>query len=115
MVSSYIPLDAPEGVFGETQQDLQHEHHPSERDRMQQERAPFPFRGDSDLDTPPLAWTIIWDNTYSNLYGWYISDEIRRWGYVFWDAVRLEHTGGKEVLKQQWAQDWDYDPRASFL
>lgn len=112
MTSSYITFNAIEGTLGETQQALRRQNHPSERDRMQEERAPFPFRGDGgESDMPPLAWTIIWDGTYSNLYGCYTSDEMRRWGYVFWDAARLESAEGKvmEFLKQQWWQVWDGD------
>lgn len=115
LASSYIPFNAIEGVLGETQQASRRENHPSERDRMQEERAPFPFRGDSESDAPPLAWTMIWNGTYSNLYGWYISDEMRRWGYVFWDAARLEVAGGKEFLKHQWGRCWEDDPRDDLI
>jgi len=115
MVSSYIPFNAVEGVLGETQQALQRERHPSERDRKQEHRAPFPFLGDGEPDMPPLAWTIIWNGTYSNLYGWYISDEMRRWGYVFWDAATLEGTVGREMLRRQWEEYWDDDPRDNLI
>ena len=116
MGSSYIPLNALEGVLGEADQAMRRENRPSEQDRMQEERAPFPFRGDGGLDAPPLAWTTIWDGTYSNLYGWYVPDELRRWGYVFWDATRLEGSGAMEVLKQQWEQAWDGDdPRDNLI
>jgi hypothetical protein len=115
MISSYIPFNALEGVLGETQQALRRENHPSDRDRMQEERAPLPFRGDRESDAPPLAWTTIWDDTYSNLYGWYISDEMRRWGYVFWDAARIEGAGSKEFLKHQWGRCWEDDPRDDLI
>lgn len=114
MVSSYIPLNTLEGLLGETQQALRRADHPSDRDRMQDERAPFPFRGDSE-DAPPLAWTTIWGDTYSNLYGCYVSDEMRSWGYVFWDAATLEKTGGKRALEIQWSDYWDDDPREDLL
>ncbi len=79
----------------------------SERDQKMQRRDPLPFQGDSEPDVkgqrPPLAWTLIWQNTYSNLYGYYISPGMRLWGYVMWDAVRLEQTGAKDVLIRQFA------------
>ncbi|KAL2022268.1 hypothetical protein VTK56DRAFT_5878 [Thermocarpiscus australiensis] len=83
----------------------------SERDLKQQARDPLPFMGDLEPDTcrscPPLAWTLIWKGTYSNLYGDYIDDEMHRWGYIMWDAARLETSGGKAVLLRQWGSDWD--------
>ena len=72
--SSHVLLNVIDGVFGETQQAMRRMSNPSERDRMQQDRTPFPLCGDSEPDMPPLAWTTIWNETYSNLYGWYTSD-----------------------------------------
>ncbi|KAB8214643.1 hypothetical protein BDV33DRAFT_195900 [Aspergillus novoparasiticus] len=67
-------------------------------------------------NTPPLAWTLIWRGSYSNLYGYYVQDVIRRWGYVMWDATRLDRTGAKELLARQWQADWgDTDPRDDLL
>lgn len=114
LTSSYIPINALEGILGETQQTMRRHERPSDRDRMQEERAPLPFRGDSEPDAPPLGWVIIWGGTYSNLYGWYVSDDMRQMGYVFWDAATLENVegkNGKQVLKQLWAEFWDEDPR----
>ena len=115
MVSSYIPFNAAEGVLGETQQALRRESCTSERDRKQDQRFPFPFRGDGEPDAPPLAWTIIWGDTYSSLYGSYISDEMRRWGYVFWDATTLEGAMGREILERQWEEYWGGDPRDNLI
>lgn len=99
IVSSYIPLSGVEGLFGETRQHRRRNDQLSERDRMQEERAALPFRGDSDEpDAPPLAWTIIWYDTYSNLYGSHVPDEMRRWGYIFWDAATLEGNEGMRAL-----------------
>jgi hypothetical protein len=65
---------------------------------------PLPFKGDSEL-YPPLAWTWMYRVTCNYLYGFFIfhevPDAVRRWGYVMWDAARLECTGAKEVLTQQ--------------
>ncbi|KAI0392150.1 hypothetical protein F5Y17DRAFT_437671 [Xylariaceae sp. FL0594] len=82
----------------------------SSRDEKQQRREPLPFTGDKPSDAhPPLAWTLIWKGTYSNLYGEYIPGELRSWGYVMWDAPRMERTGACEVLARQWETRWDYD------
>ncbi|KFY92745.1 hypothetical protein V500_04048 [Pseudogymnoascus sp. VKM F-4518 (FW-2643)] len=111
--SSYIPFNAMEGTLGESEQYWRRTDRPSERDQRQEERAAFPFRGDIDEpDAPPLAWTIIWYDTYSSLYGYYIPDEMRRCWYVFWDAATLEDNGGKRVLHKQWEELYDdCDPR----
>lgn len=110
IVSSYIPISATEGIFGEMQQLQRRQQEPSLGDSMTEERAPCPFGG-SDLTTPPLAWTVIWGGTYSNLYGYYTCDEFRRWAYVFWDGDRLRRYGAEEVLVMQWKYYWDEDPR----
>ncbi|KAK9442410.1 hypothetical protein VB005_03470 [Metarhizium brunneum] len=90
----------------------------SKRDLKQTRRELLPFRGETNANDLllPLGWTIIWHGTYSNLYGYYVQDSIRRWGYVIWDAVRLERTNATEVLAQQWRDDWgDSDPRNNLL
>ncbi|KAI9775412.1 MAG: hypothetical protein M1839_001106 [Geoglossum umbratile] len=97
------------------QQELREEA-PSHRDQKQERRDPLPFTGDGDSETdgprPPLAWTVMWGGTYSNLFGDYVKHVIHRWGYVMWDAVRLERTGGKELLVRQLKEEWrDTDPR----
>lgn len=113
IVSSYIPLNTIEGVLGERHQGMALSLGKQRcRRQMMLQRLPFPFRGDGEPDAPPKAWTTIWGGTYSSLYGWYIIDEMRSWGYVFWDASTLEATGAGEVLKSQWWSDYyDYDPR----
>ncbi|RDW72321.1 uncharacterized protein DSM5745_07493 [Aspergillus mulundensis] len=77
----------------------------SERDRKQNRGDPLPFQGDEILDPtgthPPLAWTLMWKGTYSNLFGGFIDDSLRRWGYVTWDAERIRRAGAEEVLKRQ--------------
>lgn len=83
---------------------------PTSGDSLREERAPCPFCGDN-LSAPPLAWTLIWGGTYSNLYDWYTGDELRQWAYVFWDGVRLRKYGGDDFLAKQWEQSWWEDPR----
>ncbi|RSL79132.1 hypothetical protein CEP51_007611 [Fusarium floridanum] len=113
--SSYIPIDGMVGMFGDTQQIIRRQDQPSERDQMEADRVPLVFVRD-EIDKPPRAWTMIWDDTYSNLYGSHIPDEIRDWGYVFWDEATLERTGGFKLLRYQLGEDWrDNDPRDDFI
>ncbi|PLB50665.1 hypothetical protein P170DRAFT_406006 [Aspergillus steynii IBT 23096] len=105
-------------AMGQTAQTLRRRRRPSARDLKQERRDPLLFHGDSLLDVekghPPQAWTLIWGGTYSNLYGYYVHDTLHRWGYVMWDAARLESIGASEVLMRQWEEDWgDSDPRDS--
>lgn len=62
---------------------------------------------------PPLAWTILWKGTYSSLLGYYLPSMCRRWGYVMWDAARIEATGARALLLRQWDERWGEgrDPR----
>jgi hypothetical protein len=39
------------------------------RGKLMDDRARMPFQGDESIDTPPLAWTILWRENYSSLYG----------------------------------------------
>ncbi|RAH58784.1 hypothetical protein BO85DRAFT_519604 [Aspergillus piperis CBS 112811] len=82
--------------------------YPSAEDKREELRDPLPFRGDivnnSDREYPPLAWTILWGGTYSNMIGDEGVSYISEWGYVMWDAARLERTGAKEVLARRWRE-----------
>jgi hypothetical protein len=48
-----------------------------------------------DVDRPPFAWDILWHGNYtldrSNWVGEAVpcGDELRAWGYVFWDGVSI--------------------------
>ena len=116
----------PDGIFlgretlEDEAQDERRRVTPSERDRKQERRDPMPFKGDVELDAdgshPPLCWTLIWGGTYSNLYGFYIDNAIRHWGYVFLDAARVERTGAKDLLMRQWNKRWENsDPRDGIM
>ncbi|RAH64775.1 uncharacterized protein BO66DRAFT_406121 [Aspergillus aculeatinus CBS 121060] len=91
----------------------------TEKDLRSQAHEAFPFRGDHVPDPkgefPPRAWTLMWRDTYSNLYGEWIPGALRSWGYVFWDAGRME-TEAKEVLLWRWERsfDEDWDPRDEY-
>ncbi|KAK4041114.1 hypothetical protein C8A01DRAFT_34847 [Parachaetomium inaequale] len=87
-------------VFGTTRQLYMH------RERVlgwgRKTGRPLPFRGDggpdAEGDRPPLAWTLMWRETYSCLFGECLPDTTRHCGYVMWDAARIEGTGADEVL-----------------
>ncbi|OJZ92928.1 hypothetical protein ASPFODRAFT_120406 [Aspergillus luchuensis CBS 106.47] len=107
------------GAFTHAAQSGRRARAPSERDKREERREPLPFRGDrvddyyySDGAYPQLAWTLLWKGTYSNMLGSYIPDEFHMWGYVMWDAARLECTGAKEVLARGWDLMWGEDEDA---
>ncbi|KAI9778197.1 MAG: hypothetical protein M1839_008314 [Geoglossum umbratile] len=92
----------------------------SDREQKQSRREPLPFTGDGDSETdgpcPPLAWTVLWGGSYSNLFGEFVNHLTHRWGYVMWDAAQLEQTGTKELLVQQRRRGWTgLDPRDYFV
>lgn len=98
-------------TFLPSSQSMRREKYPSDKDLKEIRRDPLPFQGDNEA-LPPLSWTLIWQETYSNLSGIFIPESIRLWGYTMWDATRIEHTGAKEVLARQWRERWkDTDPR----
>ncbi|OQD99135.1 hypothetical protein PENSOL_c007G06446 [Penicillium solitum] len=67
-----------------------------------------------DCTLPPLACTMIWGGTYSNLFGDYIPDALCQWGWVMWDAARLERMGAKEVMIQKLEEDHCTDLRKDY-
>lgn len=91
------------------EQSIRRREYPSDKDLKQERRDTLPFNGDNE-ELPPLAWTLVWHDTYSNSL--VIPFDIHLCGYVMWDAARLEHTGAKEVLARQWKDRWgNVDPR----
>ncbi|KAJ5962198.1 hypothetical protein N7501_007139 [Penicillium viridicatum] len=108
-------------ILGSAAQMERRDEAPSDQDLKEQERAPLPFRGDKSPDPfgeyPPLAWTLIWKETYSNITGEWLTEfmgenGLQHWGYVIWDQRRLRSSGAVEVLKRQIAADWgEEDPR----
>lgn len=95
------------GILGETVQWARYSRNPTERDHLQKIRAELPFRGDGEPKSPPLAWTIIWNGTHSSLYGRCTSEDLRRCGYVLWDAATLESGGGLSLIKRLKGGIWD--------
>lgn len=120
--SEYDILHDDSSAFSVDTQRERHCSNPTDRDDKQGLRAPLTFEGDRQSNgsrsSPPLAWTLVWGNTYSNIFGQYIPKSFQRWGWVMWDAARLEHTGAKELIMKQWekwkeADSYD-DPRQPF-
>lgn len=83
----------------------------SEEDAAQDRRDKTPFGTDTP-DLPPLAWVTFWRGEASNLFGRYVPRTFRRWGYVMWDAARLEASGAMEYMELE-KRRWDHlgDPR----
>lgn len=92
-----IALGIMLGLF--SPQSMWREQYPSDRDIKEKRRDPLPFQGDNG-ELPPLAWTLIWQGIYSNRFGWAVEEKLdsRFWGYVMWDAMRLERTGAEDLL-----------------
>jgi hypothetical protein len=76
---------------------------PDARDAAEQRRDSMEFVGDAvPPDDPPLAWVLLWGGKYANIYGGYVPESIKRWGYVMWDASRWTDMGAKELVAMQW-------------
>lgn len=106
------------GAFDCASQDERRERAPSERDAKEKRRDPLPFQGDKAFDPdgvyPPLAWTLLWNGSYSNMVGSFVGNALPYWGYVMWDSRRLRRTGAEDVLARQWRMRQWYsngDPR----
>lgn len=82
----------------------------SQRDSAQDFRQKLPFDGDR-LDSPTLAWVIYWRGEYSNLIGIYVPEALRRWGFVMWDAARLNSRAEARIDYWWWARWGKFDPR----
>jgi hypothetical protein len=96
-------------AYGFKRRDL----HPSPNDVRQDEQEPLLFLGDS-FDTkprPPFSWCLMWKGTYSNRYGDDIPDELRQWGYIFWDRERVIGSKARELLLRTWRTQHWADPR----
>ncbi|ROW02476.1 hypothetical protein VMCG_06081 [Cytospora schulzeri] len=82
----------------------------SQRDSAQDFRKKMPFNGDR-LDSPPLAWVLFWQGEYSNLIGNFIPEALRRWGFVMWDAARLNSRAKARIDYEWWELYGGTDPR----
>jgi hypothetical protein len=70
------------------------------RDKKEIERLPMPFTGDSS-ESPPFGWTLLWNETYSNVFGDEICPDLHHWGYIFWDVKTYKSTGADRLLIKQ--------------
>ncbi|KAI1311715.1 hypothetical protein F5Y03DRAFT_286812 [Xylaria venustula] len=77
---------------------------PTDRDIAEQMREVMHFMGDTvPPDRPPVAWVVLWGRKYSNIYGEYVPQLVRRWGYVMWDEDRWVDMGADEsFIVRQW-------------
>ena len=82
----------------------------SEEDAAQDRRVKTPFVIDRP-DMPPLAWVTFWRGEASNLFGELVPKTFRRWGYVMWDAPRLEASGAMKYIELESSLDF-CDPRS---
>lgn len=99
-VSESVPGDLS-GVFDGGGAVLCEPHCQSECPRPPAQDLTFSFRGDTEPNAGSVAWSIIWRNL-DDLIDLDVSDALREWGYVFWDATTLKDTGGMEVLEREW-------------
>ncbi|KAI0205950.1 hypothetical protein F4808DRAFT_455447 [Astrocystis sublimbata] len=81
--------------------------YPNSRDEAEQRRDILQFAGDAvPPDGPPVAWVQLWGGKYSNIYGDYVPESVRRWGYVMWDERRwIDMKSGKSLITSQWTAD----------
>ncbi|KAK3900225.1 hypothetical protein C8A05DRAFT_36151 [Staphylotrichum tortipilum] len=67
------------------------------RDLRERRRERLLFRGDAvedpDGTRPPLAWAVFWHGVYGT--------GLVKWGYVLWDAGRVEGSGARAVLERE--------------
>ncbi|KAL2144764.1 hypothetical protein VTI28DRAFT_8610 [Corynascus sepedonium] len=73
------------------------------RDEAERRRDPLKFVGDAvPPDGPPLGWVLLWSGTYANIYGEYVPETVRKWGYVMWDERRWAELGARDLVAKQW-------------
>jgi hypothetical protein len=100
-------LDAPMrralGTVAQNDRRLMSADAPDARDEAEQRRDAMTFVGDAvPPDGPPLAWVLLWGGRYANIYGEYVPEPLRRWGYVMWDKHRWTAMGAEQLVARQW-------------
>lgn len=90
---------------------------PSRNDLREDEHEPLFFLGDSFATTPgpPFCWFLMWKGTYSNRYGDDVPEELREWGYIFWDRERVVGSKARELLLHVWKSHHWVDPRTVYV
>ena len=87
----------------ERREDAEESNQVDARDEAERRRDPMEFVGEADpLTGPPLAWVLLWNGIYTNLYGGHTPASIKDWGYVMWDERRWTELGSKDLVQEQW-------------
>ncbi|KAK2607005.1 hypothetical protein N8I77_005718 [Diaporthe amygdali] len=64
---------------------------------------PLLFRGDTvPPKGPPLAWVLLWEGQYVNIFGGYVPELLKACGWVMWDERRLTNTAVRKLIADQW-------------
>ncbi|KAK9773305.1 hypothetical protein SCAR479_10034 [Seiridium cardinale] len=105
-------LDSPLGqVLGSMAQNDRREmsiNFPNTRDEAEQRQDAIKFVGDDVPPIgPPIAWVHLWGGKYVNIYGDYVPEPARQWGYVMWDERRWNDLGALELVARQWKTSCD--------
>lgn len=99
----------PISDMGDIAQESRRVQWPNRYDSAQDSRQKTPFSGDN-LSSPPLAWVLFWQGEYSNVFAEYVPRALRRWGFVIWDAARLD-SDARDAIERGWCEKgynlWD--------
>ncbi|KXX76542.1 hypothetical protein MMYC01_204890 [Madurella mycetomatis] len=122
-LTHHYSLDAPmRRALGSVAQSDRRELSSNAQDEAERRRDAIEFTGDAvPPNGPPLAWVLLWNRTYANIYGEYVPSTVRQWGYVMWDARRWMELGAEGLVTKQWERvpelvqeiEDDYDWRPS--
>ncbi|RFU75927.1 hypothetical protein TARUN_6330 [Trichoderma arundinaceum] len=78
---------------------------PNPQDEAQERGDPMEFTGDTtSAEGPPVAWVLLWNGRYANIYGNYVPIQLRKWGYVMWNEYRWKDMEAKELIRKQWEE-----------
>jgi hypothetical protein len=93
-------------------QDTRREQWYSDDDAAQDSRQKITFEGDTP-NAPPLTWVRFWKGEASNLFGSWVPNTFRRWGYIMWDSPRLDESGVEKYMELE-NRYWAWDPREEY-
>jgi hypothetical protein len=84
------------------------------RDIKEKNRELMQFDGDTESlsrgSSPGLAWFLLWHGEYSNMFGPFVCEGVRKWGYLMWDSDRIMHSNLEEHLENHMDEHMG-DPR----
>ncbi|KAI1114803.1 hypothetical protein F5Y14DRAFT_440964 [Nemania sp. NC0429] len=79
---------------------------PRANDEAEQRQESMEFSGDmAPPKGPPLAWVLLWDGRYANIFGELLPESLRQMGYVMWDSTRLADTGSEKLVRE--LNEWE--------